>query len=510
MVLFPNGNAGSICTFTVGSLAAGNSGSVVFAVTVDDPLPAGVMEIENGACTADDGNNGPDPTPEDNCDDDDTPVDAEPDLMILKDDGGVSTEPGGVVVYTLDYANVGDQDATGVTISDTVPTYTSFNPGASTTGWSCLPSIQAGSICTLDVGDLAAGASGSVELCRNDRRSAARWHHGGIQQAPVSPMTATMALIPHPTITAMRTTHQLSSEWFLYLPMILVPPPPPTPTPTPTFTPTLTPTPTPTYTPTPPPTIGVIPHPKGIGIDEANNRLYIASKTTNLLFEVNGFTNTIIRQISVGAEPFGVVYNKVNHKVYVANFASGTVSVVDPVSMTVIKTINTGSGSEPTQVAVNTMTNRIYVTLHGTSELAVIDAGNDNVIANVPDLAGAFDVVVDEFLNQVFVSTRNGGYVATIDGGNNVKIRQYHVGGFPYSMAIDQDRRRLYVVYAPRTGMQDDTAIDGQQALPLMDNEPQAEEPNQVIVFEIKANDLGRMATLTAGPLVSRAGLALM
>ncbi len=228
-----------------------------------------------------------------------------------------------------------------------------------------------------------------------------------------------------------------------------------------------------------------------------------------LLFEVNGFTNTIIRQVSVGAEPFGVAYNRTNHKVYVANFASGNVSVVDPVSMTVIKTINTGFGSEPTQVAVNSVTNRIYVTLHGTHGLSVIDGGGNNIIATVPDLAGAFDVVSDELLNRAYVSTRNGGYVATIDTANNVKILQTHVGGFPYTMAIDPDRRRLYVVYAPRTGMQDDTAIDTQVALPLIENEPQVEEPNKVIVFEIKPNELGRLTTLTAGLAGDQGGLGI-
>ncbi len=154
--------AGTTCTFNVGSLAVGASGSVIFAVTVNTPLPAGVDQIDNTATIDDDGNNGPDPTPGNNTSSDDTPVNAAPDLTITKTDGGISTTAGGVITYTLVYTNVGNQGATGVTISETVPANTTFNAGASTGSWSCGDGAAAGTSCTFTVGNLAAGASGSV------------------------------------------------------------------------------------------------------------------------------------------------------------------------------------------------------------------------------------------------------------------------------------------------------------------------------------------------------------
>ena len=66
------------------------------------------------------------------------------------------------ITYTLSYANNGNQDATGVVLSDTVPAGTTFNAGASTAGWVCVPGTGAGSVCTLPIGALAAGASGSA------------------------------------------------------------------------------------------------------------------------------------------------------------------------------------------------------------------------------------------------------------------------------------------------------------------------------------------------------------
>jgi uncharacterized repeat protein (TIGR01451 family) len=85
---------------------------------------------------------------------------AVPDLSITVSDGGISAAPGGTVAYTLTYANSGSRDSMGVVITETVPANTTFNSAASTAGWSCTPSGNAGSTCTLAVGALAA-ASGN-------------------------------------------------------------------------------------------------------------------------------------------------------------------------------------------------------------------------------------------------------------------------------------------------------------------------------------------------------------
>jgi uncharacterized repeat protein (TIGR01451 family) len=160
----PDNSAGSSCTFALGTVAGGASGSVSFAVDVDDPLPAGITEVVNNTSIVDDGNNGPDPTPGDNDDSDNTPVGAFPDLRITKDDGDASVQPGGIVVYTLSYENVGDQDATGVFITDTVPANTSFLAASSSAGWTCVPDVTAGSSCTINIGNLDVGDTGSVDF----------------------------------------------------------------------------------------------------------------------------------------------------------------------------------------------------------------------------------------------------------------------------------------------------------------------------------------------------------
>jgi uncharacterized repeat protein (TIGR01451 family) len=158
-VCAPDNNAGSVCTLAIGAVA-GSSGplNATFAVTVVNPVGAGVTQISNTASIADDGANGTDPTPGNNSASDTTPVTGAPDLTLTKDDGGGAVEPGATVVYTLTYANVGNRGATGVVLTETVPADSTFDSGASTVGWVCTPDGNAGSTCTLAVGALAAGS----------------------------------------------------------------------------------------------------------------------------------------------------------------------------------------------------------------------------------------------------------------------------------------------------------------------------------------------------------------
>lgn len=161
-VCLPDINAGSTCTLGPVDLIVGVADTVIFGVTVNNPVASGVTQIANTASIADDGTGGVDPTPGDNNDSDTTTVSAFPDFAIDKDDGGASPAPGDTVVYTLNFANNGNQGAEGVVLSETVPTHTVFDPASSSPGWSCTPDNQAGSDCTYTAGSLPGGGATGV------------------------------------------------------------------------------------------------------------------------------------------------------------------------------------------------------------------------------------------------------------------------------------------------------------------------------------------------------------
>ena len=145
----------------LGTLPAAASATVTYDVLVNQPLPAGVTELVNQALLEStelppvDSNDPNTPAP---LDPTIVAVNAAPDLVINKDDGGIRTVPGGTVVYTLGYQNVGSQDATGVELTETIPANSVFNAAASTPGWVCIPDNNPGASCTLPVGDLDVGS----------------------------------------------------------------------------------------------------------------------------------------------------------------------------------------------------------------------------------------------------------------------------------------------------------------------------------------------------------------
>ncbi|MCO6457238.1 MAG: carboxypeptidase regulatory-like domain-containing protein, partial [Pirellulaceae bacterium] len=150
--------SGSTYTYSIpGEVAADGMGSVPITLTVANPVPAEFELMLNTVSITDDGTNGPDPNLANNQDTDDTPIDAAPDLVITKDDGGAVTLPGGIVAYTITYTNVGTQHATGVNIEDIVPDDTTFNLANSTPGWDL-----DGNELNFFIGDLPVGASGSI------------------------------------------------------------------------------------------------------------------------------------------------------------------------------------------------------------------------------------------------------------------------------------------------------------------------------------------------------------
>jgi uncharacterized repeat protein (TIGR01451 family) len=148
-------------TYSVGSLAVGPSQTISFVVTVDNPLPAGVESITNVAQIGDDGLSGSDQEPTDNETELTTDLTAAPDLQLSKDDGGITATPGSDITYTLTYTNSGTQDASGVVITETLPTNTSFNASASPPGWQ-----QAGTTnqYTYNVGNLDVGPSQTISF----------------------------------------------------------------------------------------------------------------------------------------------------------------------------------------------------------------------------------------------------------------------------------------------------------------------------------------------------------
>lgn len=142
-----------VCKLDVGNIVAGEGDSRALAVTVDAESSAPRVSAV-ASISAD----GTDANRRDNYDHESTPITQQlPDLAVSLSDGYVDVEPEGTVTYTIDYANNGSVDASGVVVTVWVSRHATVSSEG--TDWTC----EDGK-CTLVIGDLAAGASGFATL----------------------------------------------------------------------------------------------------------------------------------------------------------------------------------------------------------------------------------------------------------------------------------------------------------------------------------------------------------
>ena len=225
---------------------------------------------------------------------------------------------------------------------------------------------------------------------------------------------------------------------------------------------------TPTATATPPTStpqvvVANIPHPKGIGVNVQTNQIYVASKTTDRLFKIDGATNAALASWHTGSQPFGVAANSTTNKVYVANYAGDSVWVLDGAAGTLLGTVHFSSlgYGEPAFVAVDETLNRTYVSLHDGGRLAVIDGATNALITTVEAEAGALGVAVDPGLQRAFVSCRDTGRIVVVDTASNTRLwgRTVPVQGEPYAIAVDAVRHRLYTLISVGGSNSDRVAV---------------------------------------------------
>jgi uncharacterized repeat protein (TIGR01451 family) len=118
--------SGGVVTWAIGSLGILGSVTRTLTVTVNNVASAGAAILLNTASATDDGTHGADAIPLDNTSVDADVLLAQPDLKVTKSDALTTVSPGDTMTYTLTVTNNGNQDATGVLLTDVIPLDSDF------------------------------------------------------------------------------------------------------------------------------------------------------------------------------------------------------------------------------------------------------------------------------------------------------------------------------------------------------------------------------------------------
>lgn len=130
-----------------------------------------------------------------------------------------------------------------------------------------------------------------------------------------------------------------------------------------------------------------------VAVNPAGTLAYLSRNDGNVVV-LDTTTNAVVTAIPVGVSPRGIVLNPAGTRVYVANFDSDTVSVIRTSDNTVIDTITVGDG--PAGLSFNFTGSLLYVTNYYGGNVSVIDVANGTVIATVP--VGVTPVALGHFI----------------------------------------------------------------------------------------------------------------
>ncbi|QDV71242.1 Large cysteine-rich periplasmic protein omcB precursor [Rosistilla carotiformis] len=139
-------SSGSTVTANLGNLASGATATITLTVNVASSVTAAFTNT--ATVTA----NETDSVAANNTASEPTAVDRQFDLRVEKSDSADPATPGGTLTYTITVFNDGPSDATGITLTDTLPAGVTFASGSNGL-------TAAGSVVTANIASLASGAS---------------------------------------------------------------------------------------------------------------------------------------------------------------------------------------------------------------------------------------------------------------------------------------------------------------------------------------------------------------
>jgi YVTN family beta-propeller protein len=183
--------------------------------------------------------------------------------------------------------------------------------------------------------------------------------------------------------------------------------------------------------------------PEAVSVNPATNIAYVANYNDGTVSVIDGKTNTVLSNITVGNGPNAVSVNPATNIAYVGNYNDGTVSVIDGKTNKVITAISVGKNADA--VSVNPATNIAYVGNYGNDSVSVIDGKTNTVLSNITVGKNADAVSVNPATNTAYVANYNDNTISILDGKTNSVVKTISVGTNPTAVSVNPATNTAYV-----------------------------------------------------------------
>jgi len=198
-------------------------------------------------------------------------------------------------------------------------------------------------------------------------------------------------------------------------------------------------------------TIGAFPN--AVALNPYTNKIYVASPETDMIYVIDGVTNNITAKIQAGPllGDIAVDTNEFlgfNTLVFVANQGNASISVIDDIKGKVVNNVKTSEG--PLSIGIDSMTNRAYITTNeGIDIIDYTTNGERKVFATLYTKLHLdyipLGIVVDSNMNTAYSTNYASNTVTVIDTVSNENISEINAGDFPNNLAFDPTENKLYV-----------------------------------------------------------------
>jgi YVTN family beta-propeller protein len=168
--------------------------------------------------------------------------------------------------------------------------------------------------------------------------------------------------------------------------------------------------------------------------------LYVTAKDSNSVIVIDTLTKNILKKIDVGQGPVGLASDPDGQYVYVANSYSNNISVIDTRDNELVNTI--GAGGEPRYLCI--YQKYIVVSNSQSNNVNFIDRYSSKIMSTV-FIPGRPGNLIPGLRGWVYVAGERSHDISFITPGLNIAPRNLPAGQLPAGMALDKDRKLLYV-----------------------------------------------------------------
>jgi DNA-binding beta-propeller fold protein YncE len=178
--------------------------------------------------------------------------------------------------------------------------------------------------------------------------------------------------------------------------------------------------------------------------------LWVTLGDADQLVEVDPYTFTEVRRITVDPKPHGLAISADGSKVYLASDRTGNFQVVDVRRGVVAEEIPIGK--DPNQMTLTRDERFAYVPMRGEDAIAVVQLQPLRLVKKIPMDKGPHDSYTSADGSRVFVGAQYGRSIAVVDPAKQALLYQIPTDDGVRPMAITRDGRTVYAALSNLLG----------------------------------------------------------